>query len=122
MAQSKKPKPGAKKKKAREASRQLVPAKSKRPRAGRAGNGLESLAKLIDHPLVVELLSIGAIAAVAAIADHNVKSRTGEGEKGTAKAVKAAGRAAAKAIGKRLRAEVEEVQKVAKKAANKAGR
>src|SRR4030095_12809323 len=81
----------------------------------------KALSKLIEHPLVVELLSVGAIAAVAAIADHNVKTRTGQGEKGSAKALKAAGKAAADAIGKRLSAEVDEIRKASKKTAKKVG-
>lgn len=117
MAQTKKPKAGPKKKKAPSASRALVPVKPKKAKGG-AGNGagIDNLAKLIDHPLVADLLAIGAIAAVAAIADHSVKGRTGEGEKGSKKALKAAGKAAAAAIGKRLMTEVEEVRKAAKKA------
>jgi len=118
MAQTKKPKAG-KKKKAQQAGRNLVPVKSAKSKAGQSGSssGLEALSKLIEHPLVVELLSVGAIAAVAAIADHNVKTRTGEGKKGSARALKAAGRAAADAIGKRLSSEVDEIRKAAKKAA-----
>ncbi len=119
MAKTEKPKAGPrKKKKARATSRALVPVKTRRAKGGRSGNGagLDSLSKLIEHPLVAELLSIGAIAAVAAIADHNVKKRTGDGQKGSQKALKAAGKAAAAAIGKRLMTEVDEIQKAAKKA------
>jgi hypothetical protein len=123
MAQNKKPKAGPKKKKARRAGRDLVPVKPAKTKARRSGNasGLDSLVHLIEHPLVVELLSVGAIAAVAAIADHNVKTRTGQGEKGSAKALKAAGKAAADAIGKRLSAEVDEIRKASKKTAKKVG-
>ena len=71
------------------------------------------IAKLIDHPLVADLLAVGAMAAVAAIADHHVKTRTGEAQSGSSKAVKAAGFAAASAIGKRLMTEVNEVKKAA---------
>ena len=118
MAQTKKPKAGPKKKKARAAGRALVPVKPAKSRRQSAnGSGLDSLAKLIEHPLVAELVSIAAIAAVAAIADHNVKTRTGEGEKGSRKALKAAGKAAAEAIGKRLSAEVDAIRKASKKAA-----
>lgn len=122
MAQTKKAKAG-KKKKTQRPGRDLVPAKPKKAKASRSANssGLESLTKLIEHPLVVELLSVGAIAAVAAIADHNVKTRTGEGSKGSGKALKAAGRAAADAIGKRISAEFDEIRKVSKKAAAKSG-
>ncbi len=70
------------------------------------------IVKLIDHPLVADLLAVGAMAAVAAIADHHVKTRTGEAESGSSKAVKAAGKAAAAAIGKRLLTEVDAVRKV----------
>lgn len=70
-----------------------------------------NIADLIDHPLVADLLAVGAMAAVAAIADHNVKTRTGEEEKGSSKAVKAAGRAAAAAVGKRLMTEVDAIKK-----------
>jgi hypothetical protein len=70
-----------------------------------------NIADLIDHPLVADLLAVGAMAAVAAIADHNVKTRTGEEEKGSSKAVKAAGKAAAAAVGKRLMTEVDAIKK-----------
>jgi hypothetical protein len=79
------------------------------------------VAKLIDHPLVADLLAVGAMAAVAAIADHNVKTRTGESESGSGRAVKAAGKAAAAAIGKRLMSEVDAVRKAAKDKDAKAG-
>ena len=78
---------------------------------------VDGLSKLLEHPLVADLISVGAIAAVAAIADHNVKTRTGEGQKGSKKALKAAGKAAAAAIGKRLMNEVDEIKKASKKAA-----
>lgn len=65
--------------------------------------GLEGLMKLADHPLLGDLLAVGALAAVAAIAESGkdeparVKSRD---------AVKTAGKAAAAAIGARLLKEV----------------
>lgn len=74
-----------------------------------------NIADLIDHPLVADLLAVGAMAAVAAIADHGVKTRTGEAEAGSSKAVKAAGKAAAAAVGKRLLTEVDAIRKVAKR-------
>lgn len=67
--------------------------------------------KLLDHPLVADLLAVGAMAAVAAIADHHVRTRTGEIQKGSKLAVKAAGAAAAAAIGRRLMTEVALVRK-----------
>jgi hypothetical protein len=117
MAKTAKPKAAPKKKKkAPPASRALVPVKAKKSKRSSNGAGFDSLSKLLEHPLVAELISVGAIAAVAAIADHNVKTRTGEGKKGSRKALKAAGTAAASAIGKRLMSEVDEIKKASKKA------
>lgn len=80
-----------------------------------------NIADLLDHPLVTDLLAVGAIAAVAAIAEHRVDSRGGRVEKGSGKAVKAAGKAAAAAIGKRLMTEVDEIKKSAEKRQAKRG-
>jgi hypothetical protein len=118
MAKTDKPKAAPKKKKkAASASRALVTTKTRKNGGARNGSGFDSLSRLLEHPLVAELISVGAIAAVAAIADHNVKTRTGEGKKGSKKALKAAGTAAATAIGKRLMGEVDEIKKASKKAA-----
>jgi hypothetical protein len=69
--------------------------------------GVEALTRLVDHPLVTDLLAVGAMAAVAAIAEHGVQSKTGAAAaNGSRKAVKAAGKAAAAAIGQRLLKEV----------------
>jgi hypothetical protein len=73
-----------------------------------------NIAELIDHPLVADLLAVGAMAAVGAIADHNVKTRTGESETGSSRAIKAAGKAAAAAVGKRLMTEVDAIKKASK--------
>ena len=73
-----------------------------------------NVADLIDHPLVADLLAVGALAAVGAIADHNVKTRTGEAESGSSKAIKAAGKAAAAAVGKRLMTEVDAIKQASK--------
>ena len=96
------------------ASKKAKAATKPRPAARRAAAASSSgfdLVKLIDHPLVADLLAVGAIAAVAAIAEHNVQTRTGEAERGSSRAVKAAGKAAAAAIGKRLMTEVDAVRK-----------
>jgi len=85
--------------------------KSKKPKAD--GKGVDMLWKLAGNPLVGELLAIGATAAVAAIADENFS----KGKKhASSKAVKAAGKAAAAAIGARLISEFSEVKKASKKA------
>ena len=95
------------------AARRATPKQAPR-RASRDSSSGFDIAKLLDHPLVADLLAVGAIAAVAAIADHSVKTRTGERESGSSKAVKAAGTAAATAIGKRLMTEVDAIRDASK--------
>ncbi len=100
------------------------PAKKAAPRRRTTSRPTSSgfdVTKLIDHPLVADLLAVGAMAAVAAIADHHVKTRTGEAESGSSKAVKAAGKAAAAAIGRRLMTEVNEVKKASNPGKTKRG-
>jgi hypothetical protein len=70
----------------------------------KAKDAADALWKLAEHPLVGELLAIGATAAVAAIAEGSGKSK----KKASTKAVKAAGKAAAAAIGARLISEFAE--------------
>jgi hypothetical protein len=76
--------------------------KDKKAEGGKKAEGKKSfdaLSRLVDHPLVSELLAVGAIAAVGVIAEHR---KLGEVEAKSAKAVKSAGKAAASAIGVRL--------------------
>ncbi|MFL6748392.1 MAG: hypothetical protein ACJ8E6_06850 [Sphingomicrobium sp.] len=68
------------------------------------GNAADTLWKLAEHPLVGELLAIGATAAVAAIAEGG----SGNKKLGSSKTVQAAGKAAAAAIGARLISEFAE--------------
>jgi len=75
------------------------------------GKGFETLMKLADHPLVADLLAVGAMAAVAAIAEQGFSGKSKGKTSGSSKAVKDAGKAAAAAIGKRLITEFEEVKK-----------
>jgi len=89
-------------------ARKAEPKSSKR-------EGLEGLARLVDHPLVADLLAAGAIAAVAAIAEH----RMGQGES-SSKMVKSVGKAAAAAMGKRLMGDIGAVATAATDAAKKA--
>jgi hypothetical protein len=74
----------------------------KKARKASTGSGrhsaFEGLAKLADHPLVADLLAAGALAAVAAIAEHQV----GNKNSASSKMVKNAGKAAAAAMGKKL--------------------
>jgi len=89
-------------------------ASAPKPKAKRSS--FETLAKLADHPLLADLLAAGAIAAVAAIADH----RFGDKSQSSSKLVKNAGKAAAAAIGTKLMSEVGAFANAATKAAKKA--
>ena len=84
------------------------PAKSKSS-GGNAGS--DTVRKLIESPLVADLLAVGATAALAAIAQHGFGS--GEGKGGTSKALKQAGKAAASAMGQKLSSEFKEIRKAA---------
>lgn len=122
---AKKPGPAKKPSKApaKKPAKKAAPAKAGRAapkpkaaprRAAGSKSATINILELIEHPLVADLLSVGAMAAVAAIADHNVKTRTGEAESGSTRAVKAAGKAAASAMGRRLLTEVEAIKKASK--------
>ncbi|MBA3666433.1 MAG: hypothetical protein H0W65_01750 [Sphingomonas sp.] len=108
---------GTKKKKkpasAKTATRKVKSAKRGK-KAGGDHKGFEKLGKLADHPLIGDLLAVGAMAAVAAIAEKGFSGSSKGKTGGSAQAVKAAGRAAAAAIGKRLLTEVGEIRKAAK--------
>jgi len=110
------------KKKKKKAAGEPAAAKSgaRKSKAGSAAkarrNGFDNLAKLVDHPLLADLLAAGAIAAVAAIAEH----RLGGKDQSSSKAIKTAGKAAAAAIGKKLMGEFGAVADAATKAAKKA--
>ena len=87
--------------------------------AGGNSNSQESMGdafiKLLQSPLVAELVAVAATAALAALAEHGFTSRD-EATRGrrAGKAVKAAGKAAASAIGRRLANEFEEIRTAAK--------
>lgn len=75
----------------------------------------EAFIKLLQSPLVAELVAVAATAALAALAEQSFTSRGGEGRgKRAGTAVKEAGRAAAAAVGRRLSTEIDEIKKAAK--------
>lgn len=94
-----------------------APKKAKKKKSKTDAKGIDLLWKLADHPLVGELIAVGAAAAVAAIAEQSI-ARKGKDKKDASSkaAVKAAGSAAAAAIGQRLFTEFTEVKKASKKA------
>ena len=75
----------------------------------------DAFIRLLQSPLVAELVAVAATAALAALAESGF---TGGGEatrgKRAGKAVKAAGKAAAAAVGRRLATEIDEIRKAAK--------
>jgi len=87
---------------------------------GSKGNGFDAsdaFIKLLQSPLMAELVAVAATAALAALAQHGFTSGGG-GNRGkrAGKAVKEAGKAAAAAVGKRLGTEIDEIRKAAKPA------
>jgi hypothetical protein len=74
----------------------------------------EAFIKLLQSPLVAELVAVAATAALAALAEHGFTSG-GDGTRGkrAGKAVKEAGKAAAAAVGRRLSTEIDEIRKAA---------
>lgn len=76
---------------------------------------VEMFLKLLQSPIVADLLAVAATAAIAALAEHGISRGGGPADgKRAGKAVKAAGKAAAAAVGRRLATEVEEIRKAAK--------
>ena len=75
----------------------------------------DAFIKLLQSPLVAELVAVAATAALASLAEQGFTSG-GEGSRGkrAGKAVKAAGKAAAAAVGRRLGTEIDEIKKAAK--------
>jgi hypothetical protein len=82
-------------------------------RSSDAGIG-DGFVKLLQSPLVAELVAVAATAALAALAEHGFTSAGGSRGKRAGKAVKQAGKAAAAAVGRRLSNEIDEIKKAAK--------
>lgn len=76
----------------------------------------EAFIKLLQSPLVAELVAVAATAALAALAEHGFTTG-GDGTRGkrAGKAVKEAGKAAAAAVGRRLGTEIDEIRRAATK-------
>ena len=77
----------------------------------------EAFVKLLQSPLVAELVAVAATAALASLAEQGFANRSGGGGstgKRAGRAVKAAGAAAAAAVGRRLSTEIEEIRRAAK--------
>lgn len=95
--------------------------KGSRSRSGSSSNtAADALLKLLESPLVADLLAVGATAALAALAEHRYSSRSGVGA-GAKRALKGAVTAAASAMGRRIASEFDEIKKASKARSAKAG-
>ena len=77
---------------------------------------VDALIKLLQSPLVIDLLAVGATAALAAITEQ--RSRRDQGAmdtRGSKKVLKAAGKAAAAAFGRRIATEFDEIKAASKR-------
>ena len=77
-------------------------------------NAGEAFIKLLQSPLVADLVAVAATAALAALAEQGFNRTGGSTGKRAGKAVKAAGKAAAQAVGRRLSTEIDEIKKASK--------
>lgn len=87
-------------------------------RGSESGMG-DAFIKLLQSPLVAELVAVAATAALAALAEHGVTGGATRGKR-AGKAVKEAGKAAAAAVGRRLGTEIDEIRKAASKSGARA--
>lgn len=76
---------------------------------------VDALIKLLQSPLVIDLLAVGATAALAAITESR-SSRVEGAVSNNKKTLKAAGKAAAAAVGRRLATEIDEIREVSRRA------
>ncbi len=78
---------------------------------------VDALIKLLQSPLVIDLLAVGATAALAAITESR-SSRTQGAVGNSKKTLKAAGKAAAAAVGRRIQNEFEEITAASKRSSD----
>ncbi len=90
---------------------------SEEKKSSKVDESMEAIGKLIDHPLVADVVAAGAVAAVASLAERQVTKAKGS-PSGSKETLKFAGKAAAAAMGKRFMAEMEAAKA---KAAEKKG-
>ena len=86
--------------------------------SGTEKGAVDALLKLLESPLVADLLAVGATAAVAALTEHR-SNRKGAGTSKTV--LRAVATAAAAAIGRRLTSEFEEIRNAANAKRTKSG-
>lgn len=92
-------------------------ASAAKPESGRGA--ADALVNLLQSPLVADLVAVAATAALAALAEQGFSGSNRKRAAGNA--VKAAGKAAAAAVGRRLNVEIDEIRAATKaKAAKRA--
>lgn len=99
--------------KGRSKSRAVATGGSRRGGGGAREDISDAFVKLVQSPLVAELVALAATAALASLAQEGL-GKSGSGGKRAGRAVKQAGKAAAKAVGQRLTTEIDEIKKAAK--------
>jgi hypothetical protein len=78
---------------------------------------VDALIKLLQSPLVIDLLAVGATAALAAITEQRSGQAQGAMDaRGSKRVLKAAGKAAAAAVGRRIATEFDEIKAASKRA------
>ena len=78
---------------------------------------VDALFKLLQSPLVIDLLAVGATAALAAITEtRSSRTQGAMDSRGSKKVLKAAGKAAAAAVGRRIATEFDEIKAASKRA------
>lgn len=95
-------------------SSRSVAVRSRPQSEGTQSDIIDALIKLLQSPLVIDLLAVGATAALAAITESR-SSRTENVVGNSKKTLKAAGKAAAAAVGRRLQNEFEEITAASKR-------
>jgi hypothetical protein len=94
------------------------PARAVARRSGGASGTQDSMGeafiKLLQSPLVADLVAVAATAALAALAEEGFGRSGAPGGKRAGRAVKFAGKAAAAAVGRRLSIEIDEIRKATK--------
>lgn len=101
-------------KKSTSGSNRSVAVRSQSQSEGHQSDVVDALIKLLQSPLVIDLLAVGATAALAAITESR-SSRTQNAVGNSKKTLKAAGKAAAAAVGRRLQNEFEEITAASKR-------
>ena len=84
---------------------------------GAQSDVVDALIKLLQSPLVIDLLAVGATAALAAITEtRSSRTQGAMDSRGSKKVLKAAGKAAAAAVGRRIATEFDEIKAASKRA------